>query len=114
MDRDFKGKRLGGLKIHDQLEFRRSLHRQIGRLFAPYDAINIISRLPINLWDVQTVRQQATLRGKGPKRIDSRQTVTFGKGDDKPTVNDGEAVWKDDDAATRLMRACGDGGLNAI
>ena len=32
--RDGEAERLGGLEVHDHLEFCRKLHRQVGRLFA--------------------------------------------------------------------------------
>src|SRR6516164_5037912 len=45
--RNFKPERLGGLEVDDQLILGRRLHRQIGRLLALKNAINITSRAPI-------------------------------------------------------------------
>ena len=36
-----KAKRRGGFAVHDHLEFRRKLHREIARLFAAQNAIDI-------------------------------------------------------------------------
>ena len=38
---DFKAERLRGLEVDDQLVFGRKLNRQIARLFAPEDSIDI-------------------------------------------------------------------------
>src|ERR1035437_5353388 len=43
---DGEAKRLGGLEIDDQLKLRRKLHRQIRRLRALEDAIDIRRRTP--------------------------------------------------------------------
>ena len=42
--RHFEAERLGGLEIDHQLEFCRCLHRQIGRLLAFEDAVDIAGR----------------------------------------------------------------------
>ena len=39
--RDVLPGRLGGLEVHHQLELGRRLHRQVTRLLAPQDAIDI-------------------------------------------------------------------------
>ena len=41
-----EAERLGGLEVDHELELRRPLHRQIGRLLAPEDAIDVAGRLP--------------------------------------------------------------------
>jgi hypothetical protein len=42
--RDFDAERLGGPQVDDQLVFRRCLHRQVGRLFALEDAVDVTGR----------------------------------------------------------------------
>ena len=39
-----KAERRGGLAVHDHLKFRRKLHREIARLLAAQDAIDIGAR----------------------------------------------------------------------
>ena len=39
--RHSKAERLGGLEVHDHLEFCRKQHREIARLGAPQNAIDI-------------------------------------------------------------------------
>ena len=44
--RHVEAERLGGLEVDDQLELGRRLHRQVGRLLALEDAIDVAGRLP--------------------------------------------------------------------
>src|SRR5260370_36276407 len=55
-------KRLGGLEIDDQLEFGRLLHRQVGRLGALQDMVEIGGRAPGQVRTVDAVRDQAAAR----------------------------------------------------
>ena len=43
----FDAERLRSLEVDHQLVFRRRLHRQIGRLFALEDAVDIAGRTPV-------------------------------------------------------------------
>jgi hypothetical protein len=45
--RDFETKRLRGLEIDHQLVLGRRLHKQVGRLLALEDAIDVASRKPV-------------------------------------------------------------------
>ena len=51
--------RFGGLEIDHQLVLGRRLHRQVGRLFALEDAIDVASGAPILVDDIGSVRNQA-------------------------------------------------------
>src|SRR5262249_39367385 len=44
--RDFQGEHLGGLEVNNQLEFGRLLDRQVGRLCAAQNLVNIIGGAP--------------------------------------------------------------------
>jgi len=53
--RNLEAERLGGLEIDHQLVFGRRLHRQVGRLRPPEDAINIAGRAAVlveNIWSI--------------------------------------------------------------
>ena len=47
-----KTERLGGLDVHDHLVFRRKLHREIARLLAAQNAINISGGATIAVYQV--------------------------------------------------------------
>ena len=57
--RHFEAKRLGGLQVDDQFVLGRRLHRQIGRLLALEDAIDIAGRAPVLIDEVRPVGDQA-------------------------------------------------------
>ena len=44
--RHVEAERFGGLEVNHQLEFGRRLHRQIGRLLALEDAVDVAGRTP--------------------------------------------------------------------
>jgi hypothetical protein len=50
-----KAKRLGGLKIDDQLILRRCLNRKIRRLLALEDAINVARRPAVLIINIPTI-----------------------------------------------------------
>src|SRR5262249_53534979 len=59
-DRWVETKRLRGLEIDDQLEFGGLLDRQIARLFAPEDAIDVRRGAPVQLDVLDTVGRKST------------------------------------------------------
>ena len=58
-----KAKRLGGLEVHGHLEFRRELHREIARLLAAQDAINISCGATIVVYLVGSLGEQTAVSG---------------------------------------------------
>src|SRR6266704_2741601 len=60
--RDLKAKRLGGLEVDEQIEFRGQHHRQVTRLFALHNAANVVARLAIGVGSAGTVADQAAGR----------------------------------------------------
>src|SRR5258708_26390754 len=54
--------RLGGLEVDRQFVLGRRLHRQVGRLFALEDAIDIAGRLSELVDIIRSVGKQATSR----------------------------------------------------
>jgi hypothetical protein len=51
--------RPGGLHVDHKLVFGRSLDRQVSRLFALEDAIDVAGRAPILVEKINTIRDQA-------------------------------------------------------
>src|SRR5215831_5212892 len=71
-----KAKRLGGLEVHDHLVFRRKLHREIARLLASHDAIDVSGGTTPDVYLIGSVGEQTALSGKVRLRIDRRYVVS--------------------------------------
>jgi len=56
--RHFEAERLGGLQIDHQLVFGRRLHRQVGRLLAPEDAVDVAGGSPVLIDKIRPVGHQ--------------------------------------------------------
>ena len=54
-----EAERLGGLQVDDQLVLGRRLHRQVGRLLALEDAIDVAGRAPALVDQIGSIRDQA-------------------------------------------------------
>ena len=54
--RDDEAERLGGLQVDDQLVLGRRLHRQVGRLLALEDAIDVAGCAPVLVDQVSSIR----------------------------------------------------------
>src|SRR5262249_57187824 len=62
--RHFEAERFGGLEIDNQLEFVRLLHRQVGRLLASEDTVDIICRSPEHVGRIRAVSHQTAAFGE--------------------------------------------------
>src|SRR5215813_15253169 len=63
------------LEIDDQVKLGRRLHRQIGRLLALENAIDVASRAPIQVYKVWPIGDQTAAGSKEAERIDRGQSV---------------------------------------
>ena len=61
-ERERDAERLGGLEVDDQLDFRRLLHRQVGRLLALEDPAGIDADQTIRVGNARSVAYQAAGR----------------------------------------------------
>ena len=68
--RHVEAERLGGLEIDHQLVLGRRLHRQVGRLLALEDAIDVAGRAPVLVDQIRPVGDQAA--GGDERRVRSR------------------------------------------
>ena len=59
--RHFEAKRLGGLEVDHQLVLGRRLHRQVGRLLALEDAVDIAGRAPVLVDRIGSIGDQAAV-----------------------------------------------------
>jgi len=69
------------IKIDQKLVFGRCLHRQVGRLLTLEDAINVTTRLLIEIDKIGPVRDQAAGGDTGAFEIDCGQLITCRKRD---------------------------------
>ena len=81
--RHIEAKRLGGRHIEHGLVFHRQLHRQIGRLLALKDAVDVGGRRRVNGLFGQAHMQQTAHASIVPSAVDCGQLVTGRKGDDR-------------------------------
>jgi hypothetical protein len=84
---DFEAKYLGGLEVDYQLVLGRCLHRQVGRLLALEDAIDVASCLPVLIDLIRPVGDQAAGGGEGTLEVDGGQPVLGSKLDNQLAMN---------------------------
>src|SRR5262249_48696834 len=104
-----KAERRGGLAVHDHLEFCWELHREIARLLAAQDAIDISGGATKVVYPVGCVGEQAAVSGKFRCRIDRRYVVSVRRRYDRRAIHVHERIWNDEKPASRFAPK-GDGG----
>src|SRR6516165_3330414 len=104
-----KAERLGGLEVHDHLKFGRELHREIARLLAAQNAIDIGCCTTNGVCLVDSVGEQPAVSGKVRSPIDRRYVVSGRRQYDRRATHVCEHTRHDDKAASRLAPKGGDG-----
>src|SRR6516225_7712790 len=97
-----KPERLGGLEVHRHLEFCRKLHREITRLGAAKNAIDISGGTTIGVYRVNSVGEQAAVSDNERISIDRRDVVASRRQYDRRAMHQREHIRHDDKAASRL------------
>ena len=77
-----------GLEVDHEFVLGRRLHRQVGRLLALEDAVNLRRRLPKIVGHIRPVRQQATVSREYMQRINRRQSMPSSRLYDQLTMSD--------------------------
>src|SRR5579863_9191618 len=103
---------LGGSQVDHQLECCWLLDRQIARLLAAQNAVDVTGRLPVCVDEVGSIGHQAAEVGVETPRIDGGQAVLRSKGDDQLTIGPGDAARQRNQAAVRARRKFADGPLD--
>jgi len=88
MQRHVEAELLRRLQVDDQLEFRRRLNRQVGRLFAFEDAIDVGCDAPINFDQISPIRQQRAASRENAEGRDRRQAMAVGQHHDGLAVRE--------------------------
>src|SRR5262249_60669350 len=93
----------------DHLELGRQLHREIARLFAAQDAINIRGGTTKGVYSVDSVGEQTAVSDKVRIRIDRRYVVSGRCQYDRCAMHGHEYIRHDDKAASGLAPKSDDG-----
>src|SRR6266487_1233978 len=96
--RDRQAESLGGLEVDDQLVLDRRLHRKVGRLRTLEDEIDIASRAPKIIGQVNSVGQEAAEFSEETVRIDGRKMVASRQRCDLYAMSISEAIRHHDKA----------------
>ena len=104
-----KTERRGGLEVHGHLVFHRKLHREIARLRAAQNAIDISSSPTIDVYHVDSVGEQTAVSDKVRCPIDRRYVVSGRRQYDRRAMLDREYIPNDDKAVSRLAPEGDDG-----
>ena len=72
-----EAERLGGREIDHQLVLGWRLHRQVGRLLALEDAVDVAGRAAVLVDEIRSVGRKPTGLDEVAERIDRRQPVAF-------------------------------------
>ncbi len=96
-----EAERLGGLEVDDQLVLGRRLHRQVGRLLALEDAVDVAGRSPVQIDQVGPIGHQAAGRDEEAIRIDRGQLVPRRERDDQIAMNRRDRAHRHDQTAVR-------------
>ena len=78
-----EAERLGGLEVDDQLVLGRRLHRQVGRLFAFQNAIDVAGRAPVLVDVISPIGDQAAGGDEEAFVVDRGQLVPGRQRDDQ-------------------------------
>ena len=74
--RHSEAERLGGLKVDDQLELGRGLHRQIRRFLTFQDTVDVAGGAPVLVRVINSLRNQASRKDVKTFGVDSGQFVS--------------------------------------
>ena len=85
--RHFEAERLSGLQVDHQLVSGRSLHRQVGRLLALEDTVDLAGGAPERRNEIGAVSDQCAAVGEIRERIHGGQSVVGGNLDDQIAMN---------------------------
>src|ERR1700722_12879442 len=98
----FETKRHRRLEVDHQLEFGRLLDRQVARLFAAQDAVNVSRRLTVLIFDINAEESQAANCGEIAESVDRGQPILSRQLDDQPAISQHETVRGQDQSTARL------------
>src|SRR6516225_1027042 len=105
-------KRLRGLEVDYQLVLGRRLHRQVARLLALEDAIDVAGSAHILIADVGSIGDQAASGHKESMEVNCGQFLLSSKRDEQITMQYGQYACRDNQASIMRARECRKGTLD--
>src|SRR5215469_7895002 len=110
--RNVNPKRLGRLEVYDELVLGRRLHRQIGRLLALEDTVDVASSAAELVENIEAVRDQTAGVDIASSGIDRRYMQPGRQRDDQIAVNRPSAARRHDQTTVRRAGEAGNGALD--
>src|SRR5215472_7877868 len=107
-----QSERFGGLQVDDQLVFGWGLHRQVGRLLALEDAIDVAGSLPKLIGRILPVGHQSAGSDEGAFEVDGWQLILRRKLDDQVALNHRTWCWQHYQSSVRGLRKSRDRAPN--
>ena len=112
--RHLEAERFGSLEIDDQLVLGRCLHRQVGRLFAFENTINISGGSPLWLDQFRPIGNEAASLYKVAERVDGGQIVPGRDVGEHMGMVSAETTCCHNQPSVRVACECSNGTLNFI
>ena len=84
--RDLKAERLGRLQVDHELVLGRRLHRQVGRLLALENTVDVAGCTPVLVDEIRSIGDQTAVSGVRAAVVDRRQPVPSRQRDDQRTM----------------------------
>src|SRR5262249_57602632 len=100
----FEAERLGGLEVYDEFVPGRRLHRQIGRLLAFEDAVDVSGRQAHLIDGIIPIGDQTAGENEGSPGIDRWQFVPRRQRENERAVNQRQRARRNDQTAIRRLR----------
>jgi len=97
---------LAVLRLITSSYFGGILHRHVGWLLAPEDAIDVAGRAPELVNRISPVGDKTTLDNEVAERVDRGQLLPSRQRDDQVTMNRRRRASGDDQPAIRAARHC--------
>src|SRR5438067_12572211 len=91
---DFEAERPRGLAVDDKLEFHRRLYRQIARLVAPQNAIDISCCLSEQSFEFDPISGKTALLRMASERIDGWQAIACRQCNDQFNIGRDRSRWQ--------------------
>src|SRR5262249_57080297 len=105
---------LGSREVDAQLVLGRGLHREVGGLLALENAMDVAGGGTELIEESRPITDETADLDKQTGVIDCGQSVPSGQSNDQITTGCRRRTSRDNEAAIRALRECGDGTLDLV